>query len=144
MPLLEEQIRDAAQARGMPEEQVARDMLLAAQPTKQFVTVEEVAALAAFLAYDGRHRSPARSFQSTAAGPRTERQGGYHGRRYQRDTAHPGQNDPSEGRGQQDACGRERAAQDGDAREAGRADRAGAARRRRARRLSGRGLSGPD
>lgn len=30
-----------------------RDVLLAAQPTKQFVTVEEVAALAAFLASDG-------------------------------------------------------------------------------------------
>jgi len=35
------------------EAQVVRDVLLAAQPTKQFVTVEEVAALTAFLASDG-------------------------------------------------------------------------------------------
>jgi 3-hydroxybutyrate dehydrogenase len=52
-PLVEKQIPDTAKARGITEEQVVRDVLLAAQPTKQFVAVEEVAALAAFLASDG-------------------------------------------------------------------------------------------
>ncbi|MFG1462701.1 3-hydroxybutyrate dehydrogenase [Xanthobacter sp. DSM 24535] len=51
-PLVEKQIPDTAKARGMTEEQVKRDVLLAAQPTKEFVTVEEVAALAVFLASD--------------------------------------------------------------------------------------------
>ncbi len=51
-PLVEKQIPDTARARGLTEEQVKRDVLLAAQPTKKFVGVEEVAALAAFLASD--------------------------------------------------------------------------------------------
>ncbi|MCK0198495.1 3-hydroxybutyrate dehydrogenase [Ancylobacter sp. 6x-1] len=51
-PLVEKQIPDTARARGMTEEQVKKDVLLAAQPTKEFVTVEEVAALAVFLASD--------------------------------------------------------------------------------------------
>ena len=51
-PLVEKQIPDTAKARGISEEQVKRDVLLAAQPTKKFVTVEEVAALATFLASD--------------------------------------------------------------------------------------------
>lgn len=49
-PLVEKQIPDTAKARGITEEEVIRDVLLAAQPTKRFVTVEEVAALAHFLA----------------------------------------------------------------------------------------------
>ena len=52
-PLVEQQIPDTAKARGMTEEQVKRDVLLAAQPTKQFATVEEMAALAVFLCTDG-------------------------------------------------------------------------------------------
>ena len=48
-PLVEKQISDTAKARGISEEAVVRDVLLAAQPTKQFVTVEQVAALTAFL-----------------------------------------------------------------------------------------------
>jgi 3-hydroxybutyrate dehydrogenase len=36
-------------ARNLTEEQVKRDVLLAAQPTKEFVTVEQVAGLAVFL-----------------------------------------------------------------------------------------------
>jgi 3-hydroxybutyrate dehydrogenase len=48
-PLVEKQIPDTAKARGITEQQVIRDVLLAAQPTKKFVTVEEVAALTAFL-----------------------------------------------------------------------------------------------
>ncbi len=52
-PLVEKQIPDTARARGLTEEQVKRDVLLAAQPTKKFVTVDEVAALTLFLASDG-------------------------------------------------------------------------------------------
>lgn len=51
-PLVEKQIPDTAQARGITAEQVVRDVLLAAQPTKQFVTVAQIAALAVFLAGD--------------------------------------------------------------------------------------------
>ncbi|MDP1538024.1 MAG: 3-hydroxybutyrate dehydrogenase [Burkholderiales bacterium] len=51
-PLVEKQIPDTAKARGITEEQVVRDVLLAAQPTRQFVTVEQVAALACYLASD--------------------------------------------------------------------------------------------
>ncbi|MBO1018457.1 3-hydroxybutyrate dehydrogenase [Methylobacterium sp. SD274] len=52
-PLVEAQIPDTMKARGMTKEQVMNDVLLAAQPTKQFVTVEQVAALAVFLCSDG-------------------------------------------------------------------------------------------
>ena len=48
-PLVERQIPDTMKARGMTEEQVIRDVVLAAQPTKQFVTVEQVASLAVYL-----------------------------------------------------------------------------------------------
>lgn len=48
-PLVQKQIPDTMKARNMTREQVMRDVLLAAQPTKQFVTVEQVAALAVFL-----------------------------------------------------------------------------------------------
>jgi 3-hydroxybutyrate dehydrogenase len=48
-PLVEKQIPDTAKARGITEDQVKRDVLLAAQPTKRFVAVEEVAGIAAFL-----------------------------------------------------------------------------------------------
>ena len=51
-PLVEKQIPDTAKARGMTEEQVKRDVLLAAQPTKKFATVEEMAGLAVFLCSD--------------------------------------------------------------------------------------------
>lgn len=51
-PLVEKQIPDTAKARGISEEEVVRDVMLAAQPTKQFVTVAQVAALACFLAGD--------------------------------------------------------------------------------------------
>lgn len=51
-PLVEKQIPDTAKARGMTEEQVKHDVLLAAQPTKQFVTVEQVAGTAIFLCSD--------------------------------------------------------------------------------------------
>ena len=51
-PLVEKQIPDTAKARGITEEEVKRDVLLAAQPTKQFVTVDQVSALAVFLCQD--------------------------------------------------------------------------------------------
>jgi 3-hydroxybutyrate dehydrogenase len=51
-PLVEKQIPDTMKARGMTEEQVKQDVLLAAQPTKQFVTPEQVAALAVYLCSD--------------------------------------------------------------------------------------------
>ncbi len=48
-PLVEKQIPDTAKARGMTEEEVVQKVILEAQPTKQFVTVEQVGALAVFL-----------------------------------------------------------------------------------------------
>ena len=52
-PLVEKQIPDTARARGISEEEVKRDVLLAAQPTKEFVKTEEIGALAVYLA--GEH-----------------------------------------------------------------------------------------
>ena len=48
-PLVENQIPATMASRGLSREQVINDVLLAAQPTKQFVTPEEVAAIAVFL-----------------------------------------------------------------------------------------------
>ncbi len=48
-PLVEAQIPDTMKARNMTREQVMNDVLLAAQPTKRFVTPEEVAALVVYL-----------------------------------------------------------------------------------------------
>jgi 3-hydroxybutyrate dehydrogenase len=48
-PLVEKQIPETARARGISEEDVVKHVLLAAQPTRRFVTTEEVAALAVFL-----------------------------------------------------------------------------------------------
>ena len=50
--LVENQIPDTMNARGLTREQVMNDVLLAAQPTKRFVTPEEVAAFALFLCRD--------------------------------------------------------------------------------------------
>lgn len=49
-PLVEAQIEDTAKARGLDRTRVIEDVLLAAQPSKRFATVEEIGALAAFLA----------------------------------------------------------------------------------------------
>jgi 3-hydroxybutyrate dehydrogenase len=51
-PLVEKQIPDTMKARGLTREQVINDVLLPAQPTHQFVTVEQVAALVVFLCSD--------------------------------------------------------------------------------------------
>jgi 3-hydroxybutyrate dehydrogenase len=48
-PLVEKQIPDQAKSRGISEEAVKRDVLLSAQPTKKFVTTEEIGGLAVFL-----------------------------------------------------------------------------------------------
>ena len=51
-PLVERQIPDTMKARGLTKEQVINDVMLEAQPTKQFVTVDQVAAFAVFLCSD--------------------------------------------------------------------------------------------
>jgi len=48
-PLVEKQIPETAKARNLTEDQVIRDVLLHAQPTRKFVTTEEIGALAVFL-----------------------------------------------------------------------------------------------
>lgn len=49
-PLVEAQIPNTAKARGITEEEVVRDVMLAGQPTKKFVGLDEVGAFAVFLA----------------------------------------------------------------------------------------------
>jgi 3-hydroxybutyrate dehydrogenase len=48
-PLVEKQIPDQAKARGMSEAEVIEKVILDAQPTREFVTVEQIGALAVFL-----------------------------------------------------------------------------------------------
>ncbi len=48
-PLVEGQIDSQAQMHKLPRERVVREVMLAAQPTRRFIEVEEVAALAVFL-----------------------------------------------------------------------------------------------
>ena len=52
-PLVEGQIEDQMAVHGIPRENVIQDIMLAPQPTKRFVEIEEVAALAAFLTTPG-------------------------------------------------------------------------------------------
>ncbi len=52
-PLVEKQIADQCKVHGKSRDEVIRDILLAPQPTRRFVTVEEVGAIAVFLASDG-------------------------------------------------------------------------------------------
>jgi 3-hydroxybutyrate dehydrogenase len=51
-PLVEKQIPETMKARNLTKEQVMHDVLLAAQPTKEFVTVDQVASLALYLCSD--------------------------------------------------------------------------------------------
>lgn len=51
-PLVKSQIPDTAKARGISEEAVVRDVLLAAQATKEFVTTEQIGGLTVFLCSD--------------------------------------------------------------------------------------------
>jgi 3-hydroxybutyrate dehydrogenase len=48
-PLVQKQIPETAKARGLTEEQVIKDVLLHAQPTRQFVTTDQIGALSVFL-----------------------------------------------------------------------------------------------
>jgi len=52
-PLVEKQIDDQARTHGLPRDEVVEKVMLERQPSKQFVKVEEVAALAVFLCGDG-------------------------------------------------------------------------------------------
>ncbi len=60
-PLVEQQILDQCKVHNKSRDEVIRDILLAPQPTKRFVTIEEIGALAVFLASDA-----ARSITGTA------------------------------------------------------------------------------
>lgn len=51
-PLVEGQIKDQAKAHNLPEDEVVEKIMLAPQPTKKFVQIEEVADLALFLCHD--------------------------------------------------------------------------------------------
>jgi len=51
-PLVTGQIPDTAKARGITEEEVVRDVMLAAQPTKKFIQIDELADLVIFLCSD--------------------------------------------------------------------------------------------
>ena len=51
-PLVTGQIADTAKARGISEEEVVRDVMLAAQPTKNFIQIDELAELVVFLCGD--------------------------------------------------------------------------------------------
>ena len=51
-PLVENQIDDQARAHNMPRDKVIREVILAVQPTRRFVEIEEVAALAVYLCGD--------------------------------------------------------------------------------------------
>ncbi len=51
-PLVTGQIADTAKARGISEEEVVRDVMLAAQPTKKFIQIDELAELVIFLCSD--------------------------------------------------------------------------------------------
>ena len=51
-PLVENQIPDTMKARNLTREEVINDVILAAQPTKQFVTADQVAAMVVYLCSD--------------------------------------------------------------------------------------------
>ncbi|MFN7129363.1 MAG: SDR family oxidoreductase, partial [Brevundimonas sp.] len=51
-PIVEKQIADQARTRGLTKEQVLKDVILAAQPTKQFVTTDQLAGLFLYLVSD--------------------------------------------------------------------------------------------
>jgi len=51
-PLVEGQIEAQSKAHNLPHDQVIREIILAAQPTKRFVEIEEVATLAIYLCSD--------------------------------------------------------------------------------------------
>ncbi len=73
-PLVESQVEGQAKAHGISRDEVIRKVFLAEQPTKRFVTVEEVAGTVLPLQRQSLRRSPASPCRSTAAGRRTDMQ----------------------------------------------------------------------
>jgi 3-hydroxybutyrate dehydrogenase len=61
-PLVQKQIEDRAREAGISEERASREIILAPQPTKEFVTVEQIAATALFLCSDGAAQITGASF----------------------------------------------------------------------------------
>jgi 3-hydroxybutyrate dehydrogenase len=51
-PLVQKQIDDLARQHGIPPEKATRDYILAPQPTKEFVRIEQIASMAVYLASD--------------------------------------------------------------------------------------------
>jgi 3-hydroxybutyrate dehydrogenase len=51
-PLVTGQVADTARVRGITEEEVVRDVMLAAQPTKKFIQIDEIAEMVIFLCSD--------------------------------------------------------------------------------------------
>ncbi|QJR14170.1 3-hydroxybutyrate dehydrogenase [Usitatibacter palustris] len=61
-PLVQKQIEDRAREAGISEERAAKEIILAPQPTKEFVTVEQIAAMALYLASDAAAQINGASF----------------------------------------------------------------------------------
>ena len=61
-PLVQKQIDDLAAQHGITKEKAIRDYILAPQPTKEFVTVEQIAAMAVYLASDAAAQINGSSF----------------------------------------------------------------------------------
>jgi 3-hydroxybutyrate dehydrogenase len=51
-PIVENQIEDQSKVHGIPKEEVVRQVILANQPTRQFIRLEDLASLALYLASD--------------------------------------------------------------------------------------------
>ncbi|WP_419253022.1 3-hydroxybutyrate dehydrogenase [Caulobacter sp. ErkDOM-YI] len=62
-PLVEAQIADQAKARGISEEAVMRDVILASQPTKQFVTFDQLSGMLLYLVSDAGASANGAAFQ---------------------------------------------------------------------------------
>jgi len=62
-PLVEAQIADQAKARGISEEEVMRDVILASQPTKQFVTFDQLSGMLLYLVSDAGAAANGSAFQ---------------------------------------------------------------------------------
>ena len=67
-PLVEKQIDDLVQARRLPRDNVIRNVILASQPTKQFVKLEDVAETALFLASNAASQVNGASLSIEAGG----------------------------------------------------------------------------
>ncbi|HUP98163.1 MAG TPA: 3-hydroxybutyrate dehydrogenase [Usitatibacter sp.] len=61
-PLVQKQIDDLARQHGISQERATKDYILAPQPTKEFVTVEQIASMALYLASDAAAQINGASF----------------------------------------------------------------------------------